>query len=183
MRKITYYVATSLDGFISGPDGDISGFAQGGPGVDQYLQDLQSYDTVIMGRKTYEFGYAFGLQPGQPAYPHMQHYIFSNSLKFDDPHEQVKVCPLGLEIIRELKKGEGSDIYLCGGGVFAGWLLDNELVDVLKVKLNPLVLGQGVRLFGNSLKTCRLSLSEHQGYDGGLQILTYQIDYSGEGGV
>ena len=40
MRNIVYYVATSLDGFISGPDGDISGFAADGNGVDQYLHDL-----------------------------------------------------------------------------------------------------------------------------------------------
>lgn len=178
MRKITYYVATSLDGFIAGPGEDISGFVHSGNGVDQYLQDLQSYDTVIMGRKTYEFGYAFGLQPGQPAYPHMQHYIFSDTLKFDKPHERVKVCSLDLEIIRQLKEGEGTDIYLCGGGVFAGWLLDNELIDTLKIKLNPLVLGQGVRLFGDSKKTCRLAVSGHQSYDGGLQIITYRIDYS-----
>ncbi|MCO6481050.1 MAG: dihydrofolate reductase [Phaeodactylibacter sp.] len=178
MRKITYYVATSLDGFIAGPGEDISGFVHSGNGVDQYLQDLQSYDTVIMGRKTYEFGYAFGLQPGQPAYPHMQHYIFSDTLKFDKPHERVKVCSLDLEIIRQLKEGEGTDIYLCGGGVFAGWLLDNELIDTLKIKLNPLVLGQGVRLFGDSKKTCRLAVSGQEQYDGGLQIITYRIDYS-----
>jgi len=35
-----------------------------------------------MGKNTYEFGYKFGLKPGQRAYPHMTHYIFSNSLKF-----------------------------------------------------------------------------------------------------
>ena len=177
MRAITYYVATSLDGFIAGPDGDISGFVQQGEGVDQYLKDLQAFDTVIMGRKTYEFGYAFGLKPGQPAYPHMQHLIFSNTLQFDKPHEQVKVCPPDLDIIRELKAGEGSDIYLCGGGEFAGWLLAHEMIDLLKAKLNPLVLGQGTRLFGNSKKICRLALSEHKHYDGGLQIITYRIDY------
>lgn len=177
MRNITYYAATSLDGFISGTDEDISGFVQSGDGVGQYLQDLQSYDTVIMGRKTYEFGYAFGLQPGQPAYPHMRHYIFSDTLKFEDAHEQVKVCPPNLDTIRELKKEDGSDIYLCGGGLFAGWLLDNELIDVLKIKLNPLVLGQGVRLFGNSKKTCRLAVSDCQSYGCGLQIITYRLDY------
>lgn len=61
MRRIVYYVATSLDGFISGPDEDVSGFANEGNGVTKYLADLADYDTVIMGRKTYEFGYRFGL--------------------------------------------------------------------------------------------------------------------------
>ena len=76
MRRIVYYVAASIDGFISGPDGDIAGFVEGGSGVDKYLDDLGRFDTVIMGRKTYEFGYRFGLQPGQPAYPHMRHFCF-----------------------------------------------------------------------------------------------------------
>ena len=64
MRKIIYYVATSLDGFISGTSGDIDGFVLGGEGVDQYLEDLQAFDTVIMGKNTYEFGYQYGLKPG-----------------------------------------------------------------------------------------------------------------------
>ena len=63
MRNITYYVATSIDGYIEGPDGDISGFVAQGAGVSQYLADLKEFDTVIMGRNTYEFGYAYGLKP------------------------------------------------------------------------------------------------------------------------
>ncbi|MEQ9300481.1 MAG: hypothetical protein RIF33_18045 [Cyclobacteriaceae bacterium] len=63
MRSITYYVATSLDGYICGPDEDISGFVHKGSGVAEYLTDLKEFDTVIMGRKTYEFGYQYGLDP------------------------------------------------------------------------------------------------------------------------
>ena len=50
----------SLDGFIVGPEDDISGFTADGAGIDHYLEDLKDFDTVIMGRKTYEFGYKFG---------------------------------------------------------------------------------------------------------------------------
>lgn len=175
MRKIIYYVATSLDGYISGPDGDISGFAPSGDGVDRYLADLQAFDTVIMGRKTYEFGYRFGLQPGQPAYPHMQHHIFSNTLRLENAGEQVKVQAPDLETIEKLKRQAGTDIYLCGGGEFAGWLLDHDLIDGLKIKLNPLVLGAGVRLFGSSTQSYRLRLTTSEQFDGGLQILAYDI--------
>ena len=177
MKNIIYYVATSVDGFIAGPNGDISGFVQQGEGVDQYLKDLQSFDTVIMGRKTYEFGYKFSLKPGQPAYPHMDHYIFSNSLTFDQQHQKVKVCKPDIEIVRKLKNGAGTDIYLCGGGEFAGWLLDNKLIDILKIKLNPLIMGQGVRLFGTSGKQHQLKLIESHKYEEGLEIITYNIDY------
>ena len=177
MRKISYYVATSIDGYISGLNDNISGFVFDGNGVDKYKQDLQKYDTVIMGRKTYEFGYKYGLQPGQPAYPHMQHYIFSESLTFDTKNDQVKICKLDLEIIKSLKNKKGTDIYLCGGGEFAGWLLENELIDVLKIKLNPFIQGDGIRLFGNSTKQYQLELEESNEFDKGLQIITYNIKY------
>ncbi len=177
MRPIIYYVATSLDGYIAGEEDDISGFAQGGAGVNQYLQDLQTFDTTIMGRRTYEFGYKFGLEPGQPAYPHMAHYIFSTTLKLEKAHPKVTICPLNLQTILNLKATEGSPIYLCGGGQFAGWLLENELIDVLKIKLNPLLLGSGIRLFGNTKKQYQLSLTEQQSFEEGLQILTYELIY------
>ena len=175
MKKIIYYVASSLDGFIAGPNDDIRLFMEGGPGVDQYLSDLQSFKTVIMGRRTYEFGYRFGLKPGQPAYPHMTHHIFSRSLHFANAAESVHIEPLDLERIRQIKADAPTDIYLCGGGQFAGWLLKNQLIDVLKIKLNPILLGQGVPLFGDAGQTAKLQLTERQSFPDGLQILSYQI--------
>ena len=177
MKKIIYYVASSIDGFISGLDGDISGFAQGGNGVEKYLNDLQEFKTVIMGRNTYEFGYQYGLVPGTPAYPHMDHFIFSRTLSFENPHEKVKVKKLELNEIIRIKEEASTDIYLCGGGVFAGWLLENEQIDILKVKLNPLILGQGIKLFGNSKKNYKLNLIHSENYDNGLIINTYEIKY------
>jgi dihydrofolate reductase len=178
MRKIIYYVASSIDGYISGPEDDISGFVQQGSGVEQYLQDLQQFDTVIMGRNTYEFGYKWGIQPGQPAYPHMKHYIFSDTLTFEHPHEQVNVCKMDLNIIQELKAASGTDIYLAGGGMFAGWLLDHQLIDVLKIKLNPLVLGGGIRLFGSSNQSARWLMVESKKFEDGLHIITYLPKYT-----
>jgi dihydrofolate reductase len=175
MRKIIYYVAISLDGYISGPDNDISGFVAGGNGVDKYLADLGDFDTVIMGRNTYEFGYQFGLQPGQPAYAHMTHYIFSNTLRFQNADPKVIVTPINISTVEEIKCMRGSDIYLCGGGQLAGWLLDHNLIDVVKVKLNPLILGRGTRIFGTSASTAKLHLSDTMKYENGLQIMTYKI--------
>lgn len=175
MRKIVYYVSSSLDGFIAGDGGDISQFLFEGKGVEKYVADLACYDTVIMGRKTYEFGYAYGLEKGQPAYQNMMHHIFSNSLKFENQHESVIAEPLEIERIKSLKSVEGSDIYLCGGGEFAGWLLDYGMIDVLKIKLNPIVLGSGTKLFGStSLPTC-FSLEGKESFDDGMLILTYKL--------
>ncbi len=177
MRKIVYYVATSVDGFIAGPGGDISGFAQQGPGVEKYQQDLQQFDTVIMGHRTYEFGYQYGLPPGQPAYPHMEHYLFSSTLTFEHAHEKVHVLPPDLAHLMALKEQSGSDIYLCGGGELAGWLLDQRQIDVLKIKLNPVILGEGIRLFCPSSVKCQLTLTEQETFTDGPQILTYDVVY------
>lgn len=177
MRRIIYYVAASLDGFIAGPNDEIDRFIGGGDAIEHYMNDLQTFDTVIMGRRTYEFGYDYGLQPGAPAYPHMRHYIFSNTLTFENRHERVHVVQRDLEVVRKLKQEEGTDIYLCGGGQFAGWLLDHQLIDILKIKLNPILLGEGIPLFGESTAALDLDLIERLDFEGGLMILTYRIDY------
>ena len=177
MRRIVYYVAISLDGYISGKDGDISGFTAQGDGVDQYLQDLQSYDTVIMGRNTYEFGYDFGLIPGQLAYPHMTHYVIASKLEFNDQHQNLHIIDPSLEEIDKIQQQSGTDIYLCGGGQLAGWLLDHQKIDILKIKLNPMLLGSGIRLFGSSETFYQLELLDSKRYQQGLQIITYKVLY------
>ncbi|NND34483.1 MAG: dihydrofolate reductase [Saprospiraceae bacterium] len=178
MKKIIYYVATSLDGYIAGPNDDISMFSMDGKGVDQYLDDLQAFAAVIMGRRTYEFGYKFGLQPGQPAYPHMDHYIFSTTLQFEEQHAKINVLEPNIDKINELRHNAKTDIYLCGGGEFAGWLLDHDQIDQLKLKINPIVLGNGIRLFGNSNKSVNWVLTDFQQYKKGPQIATYVLDKS-----
>ncbi|WP_299215753.1 dihydrofolate reductase family protein [uncultured Dokdonia sp.] len=175
MKKIIYYVATSLDGFISGPNNDVSNFVGEGNGVEKYLSDLKQFSTVMMGRKTYEFGYLYGLTPGQPAYPHMEHYIFSDSLHLENAHDLLHIETLNIERIQEIKEQSPTDVYLCGGGEFAGWLLDHGQIDILKLKINPIILGGGVKLFGDSKTNVNMNLQESQVYDNGLQIVTYEL--------
>lgn len=177
MKKIVYYVASSLDGFISGPNDDISMFQTAGLGVEKYLSDLQNFGTVIMGRKTYEFGYQYGLQPGQPAYPHMKHFIFSQTLQFDVFNEQVKCLDLELKNIEKVRDQSSTDIYLCGGGQFAGWLLENNMIDVIKIKLNPIILGDGVRIFGSSNASAKMNLVAHESFDHNFELLTYNLTH------
>lgn len=177
MRKVVYYVAMSLDGFISAPNDDVSKFIYESNGVQQYLNDLANFDTVIMGKNTYEFGYNHGLKAGQPAYPNMIHYIFSNDLTFENQDSKVHIKKVDIEEVIKIKEQSGSDIYLCGGGQFAGWLLDNHQIDILKLKLNPLILGKGVKLFGDSKNDYKLELIDSESYEKGLQIMTFKINY------
>ena len=178
MKKIIYYVASSLDGFISGTNDDVSKFIYQGKGVERYLEDLKSFQTVIMGRKTYEFGYQFGVVPGQPSptYAHMKHFIFSDSMKLDDKSDQVEIKPISREEVVKIKNESPTDIYLCGGGQLAGWLLENGLIDQIKLKLNPITLGEGVALFGQNKVSADWKLIESEKYDNGLLLLTYDLE-------
>ena len=173
MKKIIYYVASSLDGYIAGKNDDISQFILQGEGVERYQSDLANFGTVIMGRKTYEFGFQYGLVPGQPAYSNMEHHIFSNSLKIEKLSEAVKIEKLSIDRVTEIRQRAKTDIYLCGGGEFAGWLLDNGLIAQLKLKLNPIVLGSGTKLFGPSITSENWELTDKESFSDGLQILTY----------
>ena len=176
MRKIVYDFAMTLDGFICHPDGSADGFLADGEHATEYLNRLKSYDTVIMGRKTYEFGYEFGLQPGARAYPHMEHFIFSKTLQLES--DEVNVVDADpIEVVQSIKESEGSDIYLCGGGIFAGTLLDHELIDQVVIKLNPVFFGCGIRAFGESSKQINLDLLECRTYDNGVNLLRYNILY------
>lgn len=175
MSKIIYYVASSLDGFIAGKNDDISQFILQGEGVEKYQNDLQQFETVIMGRRTYEFGFQYGLVPGQPAYPNMEHHIFSDSLQIDQLAPNVHIENRSIERIKEIKSNAKTDIYLCGGGQFAGWLLDHQLIDQLKIKLNPIILGEGTQLFGTSTTPTKFNLVDKLSYKDSLTILTYDI--------
>ncbi len=177
MQQIIYYVAASLDGYIAGPNQDVSLFTSSGDGVDYYLEDLKNFETVIMGRNTYEFGYQFGLKPGDKAYPHMEHYIFSESLSFGESEEGVNICKPQINVIVNIKKKSDTDIYLCGGGVFAGWLLKHRLIDKIKLKLNPIILGAGTPLFSGIQSSYTTRLTDKLSFEGDLQVLTYEINY------
>ena len=102
--------------------------------------------------------------------------IDSGSIK-GKVHSLLEIKDLDIAEVIKIKEHSNTDVYLCGGGVFAAWLLEHELIDVLKLKINPLILGQGVKIFGASTKQYRLNLMESQKYEEGLLINTYSIQY------
>jgi dihydrofolate reductase len=183
MRTLVYHVATSLDHYIAHPDGTLDGFLMEGDFAADFAASIGSYGAVLIGRKTYESGYAFGLQKGQPTYmhlnPELMNYVFSNTLDFP-PGDLIQIV-WGDEaaFVRQLKGEPGKPIWLCGGGELAGRLLDAGLIDELVVKLNPIVLGMGIRLFGSSRTRARLALTDAKPYASGLVRLSYRLRYEG----
>ena len=179
MQPIIYDVAVSIDGYIAGPDGDISGFAEDGPVVDDYLARLENYACAIMGRATYEFGYRFGLEPGDNPYPEMDCLVFSQTLDLPHGSNVTLVREAALENARRLKREAPGPIYLCGGGVFASSLLEAGLIDIMRLKRAPIMLGAGVRLFEGGIATISLRHTETRRYDEGYVYQEFRLPEGG----
>lgn len=167
MQAIIYDVAVSADGYIAGPHADIAKFPAGGQIVDDYLNRLKSYSCAIMGRMTYEFGYRFGLEPGENPYPHMHCVVFSRHIDLPADTEVEIVRTKAAERIRQLRRNGTSPVYLCGGGQFAGWLLSLGMIDKLRLKRAPIFLGSGTRLFGDRTEDFDARLLASKLYDDG----------------
>lgn len=208
MTELIYHVATTADHYIAGPNGeaDESIFRHYDDVIADFLESVSTYDAVLMGRNTYEFGFQFGMEPGKPsgialaAKPELKHYIFSKSME-DFPKSTVETesnqttghsgssHPVNddtVELIREdavafvrnLKRaGDHKTIWICGGGQLAGSLLEAELIDRLILKVNPVIIGSGIPLFGGSRKKIRLNLLDLKRYDSGVILLGYRILY------
>jgi len=176
MRKLIYHVSTTLDNFICQEDGSIDGFLAEGDHIPDYIDALKNYDAVIMGKSTYEFGYGYGLKPGMAPYPTMKNYVFSRSIPIDSIDERLTIVRSNaISFIRDLKNTNGGTIYLCGGGIFASSLVVNNLIDSLIIKLNPVLLGKGIRLFEKSQSKVDLCLLDTKIYNSGVVLLTYDI--------
>jgi dihydrofolate reductase len=173
MRKLKYHVAATVDGFISREDGSWDFFPQEGDHIPEYIAALKtSYDTVLMGRRTYEPALKVGVTD---PYPWLETYVFSRTMK-ESPNPRVKlVAEDALGVVRRLKEGEGRDLYLAGGGTFATALLDAGLVDEVLVKLNPLLLGAGISLSPGLRAVMNLELLSTKVYRNGVLLLQYAV--------
>src|SRR5690606_28939875 len=106
--------------------------------------DNRVFDTVLMGRKTYEVGSTAGFTN---PYPTLKQYVFSRSMP-ESPDPQVQlVRERAPETVGHLKEAQGKDIWLCGGAELASTLMEAGLIDCLIIKLNPVVFGAGIPLF------------------------------------
>lgn len=189
MRKLVYYVAVTLDGFIAGPEGGdpsgaeffpitpdlvefiVASYPETLPGPARDAMGItgvgQHFDTVIEGRASYELGLAAGLDD---AYPHLRHLVVSSTLgeRTDLPVEIVSDDPIAR--VRELKAQDGLDIWLVGGGTLAHALLPE--IDRLVLKVNPSVIGSGIPLVAGEFRHARFTPVGQEDLAGGVRVIT-----------
>ncbi len=176
MRKIIVLSFITLDGVMQapgGPEEDTSGGFKYGGWVAPY--DDEVYDKVVqeelkpadylLGRKTFEIWADYWPEHGDswPGINEGSKYVISKSMKKSDPIVtgwQNSVVIKSVADIKKLKNSNGFDIQVWGSSKLVQLLLKNDLVDELKLKIHPLTLGKGKKLFDNGTIPAAFTLTE-----------------------
>lgn len=184
MRKIIVLTFITLDGVMQAPGGpgeDTSGgFRYGGwlaPYGDEVsgkvMQKQMEPADILVGRKTFEIFASYWPEHAEhwPGINDVTKYVVSNTLKKSDWKNSVFLT--GVEDIKKLKESEGSDIKVWGSGELVQLLLKHDLVDELWLKIYPVTLGEGKKLFDNGTMPAAFKLTEGMVTPGGVIVANY----------
>ena len=171
MRTVSYGSACSADGFITGP-GDAMDWLHFSTDVEAIMRDYWArVDTVLMGRRTWDFAKAMG---GGGSMPGVKTYVFSRTLTDIGAPGVTLVRDDAVEFVRGLKRQRGKEICLMGGSDFAQCLIEADLVDEIGANIHPVLLGQGVPLFRDAGRVA-LKLTSCRELSGGCVYVMYKV--------
>lgn len=187
-RKIIVYIATSADGYIARPDGNVAWLNRPQP-ADGYGMDafFKSIDAVIWGRKTYEpllqkFAARKTKSTGRSQKPkarksrsRIKNYIFS--------HHPPETFPLNAEFVKEpikefakrLRSEAGQDIWMMGGAGIIGSFLDEGEIDEFIIHVMPIFIGEGIPLVQPRHRSTPLELLSMKSWPDGVVRLHYAV--------
>jgi len=190
MRKIIVLSMITLDGVMQAPGGPkedkSGGFKYGGwlaPYSDEVYSKVVQQElkpaAYLLGRKTFEIWAGYWPKHGDfwPGINAGTKYLFSKSMKKSDPLVtgwQNSVVIKSVADIKKIKNSKGSDIQVWGSSELVKLLLKNDLVDELKLKIHPLILGKGKKLFDNDTIPSAFSLTKSIVTPSGVIIANYK---------
>ena len=155
MRRVILYIAMSLDGFIAGPNDDLS-FLHAYDGLElvqkSYDEFISHIDTIFLGRKTYDW--VIKNTEDWP-YEGFSTYVFTHHPKKIKHGLMTDQKPK--DLLLELKQKPGKDIFLVGGGKLVQSMLEDDLVDEMMIAIIPKLLGSGTRLFEGHVSSWKVT--------------------------
>jgi dihydrofolate reductase len=173
-RQIIVHIATSADGYIARPDGDLDWLTarpapKGFYGMPTFAR---SVDAKILGRKTFELSRQMGARFNE----HDPHYVFSRQPRPDS-------LPPGVEFVTEpirvftkrLRKAAGKNIWMMGGGEIIGSFLDEGAIDEFIISVIPTFIGDGIPLIAHRHRHVPLRLRSVQDFSDGVVQLHYDV--------
>lgn len=177
--KASVFIATSLDGFIARPHGDLDWLDKANGKVTKgedcgYQAFMDTIDHFIMGRKTYEKVLSFGAWP----YGDLPVIVLSrNKIQFPNhlPKSVSHSSESPKDLYKRLSEKGATRLYIDGGVTIQRFLSEGLLHD-LTITLIPTLIGEGLSLFGKLSKDVALKHISTKTYDFGFVQLTYEIN-------
>ncbi|MBE9007381.1 dihydrofolate reductase [Fortiea sp. LEGE XX443] len=170
MRKISLFIASSLDGYIARKSGEIDWlFTDQDYGYTEFIAEV---DTLIMGNKTYQQVLSFGEYP----YNDQEVFVFSNTPQGKAENNAKFVSSDWQNFITNLRQSSGGLIWLVGGAQTIQYFLKHNFIDEIILSIHPIILGDGIPLIvkDSSLETT-LELKDVKTYDSGLVQVAYDL--------
>lgn len=171
--KVILYIAQSFDGFIALPGDDLTFLSL----VEKEGEDYgygaftASVDTVIMGRKTYDW-----VMTQVPEFPHKDKlsYIITRTTRPSEGNVHFYTGSLS-SLVKDLKAKQGGHIFVDGGAEIVNMMLKEQLIDEMIISVIPVMLGKGVRLFDAERPYQNLQLVSAKTFDSGLLQMHYKV--------
>jgi dihydrofolate reductase len=173
-RNVIVHIATSADGYIARPDGDLEWLTsrpapEGFYGMNAFMRSI---DTTLVGRKTYEVS----LRMGAKFDSNTRNLVFSR-------HAPPADAPSGVEFVsgaigpfvKRLREQPGRDIWLMGGGELIACFLDEHAIDEFVISVVPVFIGDGIPLIARCHRHVLLELHSIERFDDGLVQLHYRV--------
>ena len=176
-RKIVVCGATSADGFIARPDGDVAWLDRPRPKGDYGMgKFFKTIDTILWGRKTYDKGIELGMKgEGGGFGKGVKNYVFSRHPQegllpgFEWVHEPVKA------FAQRLRAQPGKDIWMMGGGEIIAAFLDEGEIDEFLIHVFPVLIGEGIPLIQARHRLIQLKLLGSKSFTDGVVELNYRV--------
>ena len=185
--KCSVYIATSVDGFIASSDGSVDWLHSAGKsGVDMgeqadmgFSEYMASVDCLIMGRGCMEAISGFDLAPDEWPYGNARVIVLSTTLKAppENLKDRVEMYSGDIKTLVSGLETEGySHIYVDGGKTIQSFL-ELELIDEMTLTRAPVILGEGIPLFGNNKQAIRLVDARATAFPNDFVQLHYSVLY------
>jgi dihydrofolate reductase len=176
-NKVILYIAVSLDGYISRPDGSVNWLGDvEGDGDNGYSEFYSKVGTVIMGRKTYE-----EVLKLTDEFPYAGKACYVLSRKNQDQHPHGTFTDEKLEsLVSRLKEQSDGYVWLIGGGQLVQQFLEKKLIDEMELYIIPKLIGEGIPLFPEGTPPADFELTGTETY-GQIAALKYNSKTNGAG--
>jgi dihydrofolate reductase len=172
MGSLNYCIDVSADGYIARKNHTYDFLLQGGEHFDEFMNSFSEYETVLMGRKTYEVGLKAGLV--NPELPVRQIVISTTLTSTIDRRIEI-VSGNAVESVRQLKANSRKNILISGGANLASSLLKNQLIDKVNLRIHPVIVGSGIPFFYTENNDIRLAVESSKTYTNGVVSVWYEI--------